>query len=165
MQLWKPQCPILQKLAASSVLRQRLILIRQQLLQPINEQECFIDPRLQKQLVKSCQSSLKSIEADLKNTNKLIDDLIQTDEQLKKIFSLVTSVPGIGYVTELIIATEEFNTINSPKKLACHAGVAPFEYRPGSSVRGKTRINEYARKRLKSLFHLAGRLEAAKTKC
>ena len=123
MQLWKPQRPILQKLAALSVLRQRLILIRQQLQQPINEQECFIDPRLQKQLVKSCQSSLKSIEADLKNTNKLIDDLIQTDEQLKKLFSLVTSVPGIGPVTatELIIATEEFNTINSPKKLAASA--------------------------------------------
>ena len=42
----------------------------------------------------------------------------------------------------------------------CHAGVAPFErfaarYLSVSSVRGKTRVNQHARKRLKSLFHLA----------
>lgn len=37
----------------------------------------------------------------------------------------------------------------------CHAGVAPFEHRSGSSVRGKTRVSHHARKRLKSLFHLA----------
>ncbi|WP_338874988.1 transposase [Spirosoma sp. SC4-14] len=29
-----------------------------------------------------------------------------------------------------------------------------MRYRSGSSVRGKTRVNEHARKRLKSLFHL-----------
>lgn len=31
---------------------------------------------------------------------------------------------------------------------------APVRYRSGSSVRGKTRVSEHARKRLKSLFHL-----------
>jgi transposase len=36
----------------------------------------------------------------------------------------------------------------------CHAGVAPFEYRSGSSVRGKTRVSQHARLRLKSVFHL-----------
>lgn len=156
MQLWSPQRLVLQKLAALSVLRQRLLLIRQQLQQPINEQERFINPLLQKQLVKSCQASIKAIDADLKSTDKRIHDLIQADEQLKKLFSLVTSVPGIGptTATELIIATEEFNTINNPKKLACHAGVAPFEYQSGSSVRGKTKVNQHARKRLKSLLHL-----------
>lgn len=32
-----------------------------------------------------------------------------------------------------------------------------MRYKSGSSVRGKTRVSEHARKRLKSLFHLAGR--------
>ncbi|WP_026260756.1 transposase, partial [Spirosoma luteum] len=41
-----------------------------------------------------------------------------------------------------------------PKKMACHAGVAPFEHRSGTSVRGKTQVSHQARKRLKSLFHL-----------
>lgn len=63
MQLWKPQRPILQKLAALSVKRPSSAInsIRQQLQQPINEQERFIDPRLQKQLVKSCRIGAPTI--------------------------------------------------------------------------------------------------------
>ena len=45
-------------------------------------------------------------------------------------------------------------TITDPKQMACHAGVAPFEYRSGTSIRGKTRVSHQARKRLKALFHL-----------
>ena len=68
----------------------------------------------------------------------------------------MVSVPGIGPViaTELLIATNEMQTINEPKKLACHAGIAPFEYRSGTSIRGKTRVSHQARKRLKSLIHM-----------
>lgn len=38
--------------------------------------------------------------------------------------------------------------------MACHAGVAPFNYQSGSSVRGRAGASQHARKRLKSLFHL-----------
>ena len=55
----------------------------------------------------------------------------------------------------MILATNEFKAIDDPKKLACHAGVAPFEHSSGSSVRGKTRVNHHARKLLKTLLHLA----------
>ncbi|WP_240543549.1 IS110 family transposase [Spirosoma foliorum] len=69
------------------------------------------------------------------------------------------SVPGIGpvIVTELLLATNEMQAINDPKKLACHARVAPFAYRSGSSIRGRTKVSYQARKRLKALIHLAGR--------
>lgn len=73
----------------------------------------------------------------------------------------------------MLVATDEFKAITDPKKLACHAGVAPFEYRSGSSrsadaVRGKTRVNQHrtggpARLRLKSLFHL-GAMSAIRMK-
>lgn len=99
---------------------------------------------------------MNAINADLKNADKQIRELIQADAYLKTLFDLVTSVPGVGEATatEVLIATEEFKSISDAKKLACHAGVAPFEYRSGSSVRGWTSVNQHARKRLKSLFHL-----------
>lgn len=102
------------------------------------------------------QASLKAINADLKNADRQIQELIQAEEHLRQLFDLVTSGPGVGgaTATEVIIATEEFKTISDPKKLACHAGIATFEYKSGSSVRGKTRVSQHARKRLKSLFHL-----------
>lgn len=156
LHLWQPPRPVLQKLAALSVLRQRLLLVHQQMQQPIKEQQRFIEPSLQRQLIKSCQASLNAIKIDLKNVDKQIMELIDADDHLKKLFHLVTSVPGVGgaTATEVLVATDEFKAIDDPKKLACHAGVAPFEYRSGSSVRGKTRVNEHARKRLKTLFHL-----------
>lgn len=165
MHLWQPPRPVLQRLAALSALRQRLILVRQQLQQPIREQQGFIDKALHKQLAKNCQASLEAIEADLAVADKQIDELIQQDGRLKELFKWITSVPGVGpaTATEVIVATDEFKTISDPKKLACHAGVAPFEYKSGSSVRGKTRVSQHARLRLKSLFHL-GAMSAIRMK-
>ena len=156
MCLWQPPRLVLQKLATLSALRQRLLRVRQQLQQPINEQQGFVSKSLQKQLSKDCQASLKAINADLARAEKQISEIIQSDDRLKELFGWITSVPGVGdaIAAEVLVATNEFKAINDPKKLACHAGVAPFEYRSGSSVRGKTRVSQHARLRLKSLFHL-----------
>lgn len=157
IRLWQPPRQVIQQLTALSTLRQRLLLVRQQLQQPLNEQQSFIDSSIQKQLLKSCQASLKAINADIEKVDKQIKELIQKDPHLKELFDFITSVPGMGAVTasEVIVATNEFNTISDPKKLACHAGVAPFSYQSGSSVRGKTGVSHHARKRLKSLLYLA----------
>ena len=165
MRLWQPPRPALQKLAALSSLRQRLLGVGQKIQQPLNEQSGFVDKVVHKQLARSCQATLKAINADLASAEKQISQLIQGDERLRELFDLVTSVPGIGAATaaELLVATDEFKAISSPKKLACHAGVAPFEHRSGTSVRGKTRVNQHARKRLKSLFH-PGAMSAVRVK-
>lgn len=165
MRLWQPPRLVLQKLAILSALRQRLLLVRQQLHQPITEQEGFVDGALQKQVSKTCQASLKAIDTDLKAANDQINGLIESDERLHELFKLITSVPGVGSTTatELLVTTNEFKAITEAKKLACHAGVAPFQYRSGTSVRGKTGVSQHARKRLKSLFHL-GAMSAIKMK-
>ncbi|MFD2572242.1 IS110 family transposase [Spirosoma soli] len=157
MRLWQPPRPVLQKLAALSALRQRLIGVRRQLEQPLAEQQTFWATSLHKQLSKTCQAALTAIRADLASVEMQIQTLIEQDERLKELFDWITSIPGLGSATatELLVATDEFNAINEPKKLACHAGVAPFEYRSGTSVRGRTSVSQHARKRLKSLFHLA----------
>ena len=145
-----------------SAARQRLISVYNQLAGPLAEQQSFVNPVLQKQLSKSCQASLAAIDKDRKAIDKAIDVLIEGDDQLKQLFALITSVPGIGAVTatEVVIATNELKNITDPKKMACHAGVAPFEYKSGTSVRGRPGVSQHrtgepARKRLKSLFYLA----------
>ena len=94
-----------------------------------------------------------------------IDTLIRDDNRLKELFNLIVSIPGVGAATatEILVATNELKTINDPKKMACHAGVALFEHRSGTSVRGKTQVSHQARKQLKSLFHL-GAMSAIRMK-
>ena len=109
---------------------------------PLTEQKRFGDKSLTAQLGQHCSSSLKALVNDLKGVEKAIKQLITDDLTLKSLFDLVTarrpgSIPGVGQVvaTELILASDEFKAIDDPKKLACHAGVAPFEHSSGSSVR------------------------------
>lgn len=157
MRLWEPPRAVVQQLAMLSATRLRLIEVYNQLAAPLAEQQGFINPALQKQLQKSCQASLKALEADRKAIDKAIEQHIKNDDRLNELFELITSVPGIGsaVATEVVIATNELKTITDPKKMACHAGVAPFNYQSGSSVRGRPGVSHHARKRLKSLFHLA----------
>ena len=157
LRLWHPPRPVMKKLAELTRLRQRLQGMISQLKVPLAEQKRFGEKSLMAQLGQHCTSSLKALVSDLKGVEKAIKQLIVDDPTLKSLFELVTSVPGVGQVvaTELILASDEFKAIDDPKKLACHAGVAPFEHSSGSSVRGKTRVNHQARKSLKTLLHLA----------
>lgn len=165
LRLWEPPRQVVQKLALLSAARQRLISVYNQLAGPLAEQQGFIDPALQKQLNKSCQASLTALEKDRKAVERAIDTLIKADPRLSQLFELVMSVPGIGTATatEIVITTNEMKAITDPKKMACHAGVAPFNYQSGSSVRGRPGVSQHARKRLKSLFHL-GAMAAIRAK-
>lgn len=156
MRLWQPPREIIQKLSFLSATRQRLNQAYNLLAVPVAEQETFISKTLQKTLKVNVKKSLAALKEEQEAVDHQIKELIQADTRLKELFDLMVSVPGVGPViaTELLIATNEMQTINEPKKLACHAGVAPFEYRSGSSIRGKTKVSHQARKRLKALIHL-----------
>lgn len=85
-------------------------------------------------MAKNCQTSLNAINTDLDQVEKQITQLIEQDQQRKDLFALITSVPGVGIATatEVILATDEFKAITDPKKLVCHAGVAPFDRAAGA---------------------------------
>ena len=165
MRLWEPPREIIQKLAFLSATRQRLNQAYNLLAVPVAEQETFISKSLQKTLKGNVKKSLMALQEEQKAVEQQIHQLTQADARLKELFDLMVSVPGIGPViaTELLITTNEMKTISDPKKLACHAGVAPFEYRSGTSVRGKTRVSHQARKRLKALIHM-GTMSAIQVK-
>lgn len=123
VRLWEPPRTVVQQLAMLSAARQRLITVYNQLAGPLAEQQNFINPVLQKQLLKSCQASLAALEKDRKAIDKAIDQLVEGDQQLKELFGLITSIPGIGPATapEVVIAPNELKSISDPKKMAASA--------------------------------------------
>ncbi|WP_177236768.1 transposase, partial [Spirosoma endophyticum] len=165
IRLWTPPREVIQKLAFLSATRQRLNQAYNLLAVPVTEQETFVNKALQKTLKGNVKKSLSALKEEQKAVEMQIHNLIQADARLKELFDLMVSIPGVGPViaTELLLATNEMQSINEPKKLACHAGVAPFEYRSGSSIRGKTKVSHQARKRLKALIHL-GTMSAIQVK-
>ena len=55
----------------------------------------------------------------------------------------------------MIVCSGEFTKMQAGKQFACYAGVVPFEYSSGSSVRGRPGVCHWASKKLKSYLHMA----------
>jgi transposase len=47
-----------------------------------------------------------------------------------------------------------FTAFDNWRQMACYAGVAPFEYTSGTSIRGKTKVNHLADKTMKSMLQM-----------
>lgn len=157
VRLWVPARAIVDKLKHLSALRDRLVQTRKKLVVPVEEFRQMGNDMMAKTLEKAMHKSIKGIEADIEGIEKQMKDIIDNDSQLKKIYALVTSVIGIGFVTavNLIVYTNEFKAINDARKLACYCGIAPFEHTSGSSIRGRSKVSHMANKKLKTNLHMA----------
>ncbi|WP_252589846.1 transposase, partial [Solitalea agri] len=99
---------------------------------------------------------MEQMKQETHRLDKQLQTVIQADETLKSRYELIVSVPGIGLQTAayILLYTVGMKRFESPRQFACYCGVAPFDYRSGSSIRGKTRVHYLANRKLKSLLHL-----------
>jgi transposase len=157
VRLWKPSNIVLDKIKNLTTLRERMVTTQKRLLVPIEELRNAGQAKMADFLYKSIKKSINAIDSDLKNIEAKIMDCLKEDTSLQHVFSLVTSVVGIGFVTaiNLIIYTQGFNVMCDSRKLACYCGVAPFPYQSGISIKGKTKVSHMANKKLKTYLHLA----------
>jgi transposase len=80
---------------------------------------------------------------------------IQKDQNLNHLFEMICSIKGVGPQTAyyMIVLTHGFSLFSEWRKFASYAGTAPFPYQSGTSIRGKTKVNHMANKKIKSLLH------------
>lgn len=157
VRLWKPSSEVLSKIKHLATLRDRMVQTEKRLLTPLQELRDAGEEKMADYLQKSIKKSINAIEADLKKIEVKIMECLKEDETLHHLFTLVTSVVGIGFVTaiNLIIHTNGFNIMCDSRKLACYCGVAPFPYQSGTSIKGRTKVSHMANKKLKTNLHLA----------
>jgi len=129
-----------------------------------NENKNFLPAEILKSVLAHNKKTVALLEQQLKAIEKLIQDIIDGNALLKEQSTLLQSVPGIGPQTciNLIAYTNAFSSFQNWRKFACYCGIAPFPYESGSRVRGKTKVNHIANKKLKSLLNLAA-LSAKRT--
>jgi transposase len=156
LRLWEPKRDIIQRLAHLTATRSRLVEAKKMLKTPLREHDGFSSKKIARENAVMCSHTLKAIAADLDRTDRAMEELIASDDELNRLFKLVTSVCGIGKVTatQILITTNEFKDISNPKKFACYAGVAPFTDDSGKIVK-KARVSHMANKKVKTLLHLS----------
>ena len=102
------------------------------------------------------RSTINQLHKNLKSIEDKMLAIIDSEDKLKQQYELTTSIPGIGRQTAIyiIIATKGFESFENWRQLACYAGVAPFPYQSGTSIRGRTKVHPLADKKLKSLLNM-----------
>ncbi|MFH1051815.1 MAG: IS110 family transposase [bacterium] len=156
IKLWQPKRAVINQIHELLTLRDRLTETENILQVPINEIKSIGDKSTATMVHSHCKKTLNAIQKDLSDVNDKLDDIVKNDQNVKRLYALSTSIPGIGRITtlKLICYTNEFNEYVNGKQLACYCGIAPFEHSSGSSVKGKTRVSNMANKQLKTVLHL-----------
>ena len=107
--------------------------------------------------IKLIRRRIKGLKADLEELEREIAQLIKADKRFYRIYKLLLSIPGIGKVNAwmLLAVTDGFARFATPRQLAAYSGVAPYEFRSGSSIRKRSKVSHRSNKQLKSLLHMA----------
>ena len=155
--LWKPKTKNIERLELLLSHRDRLVKNLISIGNTLKEETGFVDSKLHEELEEISRPVIDAIEASLAEFNRRIESILKEDIELSAQAKIVMSIPGFGNViaSKVIIATHGFTRLTDPRSLACYAGVAPFEHRSGTSIKGKTRVSHYANKDLKKMIHLA----------
>jgi transposase len=153
---WHPKRPVLNQLQLLIRLRERLVKAKVELSRFNQDASRFLSKQESRLVIAGAKQPLAAIERSIQETDAKIEKLIMSDDDLKRLTTMVTSVDGIGMVTcsAILVKTNEFKDFTEAKKFACTAGIAPFEHSSGSSIRGKTRVSHQAHKDLKKLLHM-----------
>jgi transposase len=157
MQQWTPPRQVILELQMLLTERKRLVKWKREIKASSKELVYFEKSPALKVAITINRQLLNTIETELSKIEKAIEQVVATDPLLAEQAKLLTSITGVGKVltSYLIVKTNEFKTLNDPRKIACYAGVVPFEHTSGTSLRGKNRLSGYADKQLKTLLHLS----------
>jgi len=104
----------------------------------------------QQQIITVLTRSIKKIEAE-------IQELIKSNLGLQRNYQLLKSIKGVGMIVAayMIAFTENFQKFKNARKFNCYAGLAPFAYESGTSIKGRSRVSHLANKHAKTLLNLA----------
>jgi len=121
-----------------------------------SENKDFVAKEVFNAVVSANKSMMNQLGKTLKSIEEKMHSIIASEDELNRQYRLVTSIPGIGMQTAiyLLIVTKGFDCFDNWRQLACYAGVAPFPYESGTSVKKRTQVHHFADKKLKSLLNL-----------
>lgn len=134
--------------------RDRLVKMKAAIKTAANELKAYSDKELHKFVCRDSSSHVKQLNVSISKIDKELQLAIDSSEELKRLFHLISSVKGIGLqiATNMLISTHGFTKFKSWRKFSCYCGLAPFEYSSGSSIRGKTRVSHLGNKRMKAMI-------------
>ena len=103
-------------------------------------------------------SLVREINKAIYKCDQKIKETIAADDELREIFDIITSMPGIGIqnATCLMVYTDNFQKFDmDSRKIACYYGIAPFGRQSGTSVNSRPKVSPFANRMIKALLSQA----------
>jgi transposase len=100
------------------------------------------------------KNQIKQNNGRIKQVEKNIKSIINSNPEVKKNFEIATSVKGIGLVIGafMLVTTNNFTGFENGRKYACYSGIAPFEYSSGSSIKAPSKVSSLGNRKIKALL-------------
>jgi transposase len=135
-------------------LREKLVKHRTGYQSTLKEQSRFLKKSENVLLFLIPKKLITELDKQVDKIEQEIDLILDDNPKLKNMYELIISIKGVGRQTalHLIVTTNGFLLFDNPRKLASYAGIAPFPYSSGTSIKGRTKVSNLANKKLKSLL-------------
>ena len=106
--------------------------------------------------LKRMESRIKFLNLQEKEIKRDLDKIVNNQATLKKEIEDVSTIPGVGRLTAIIVLAETngFELIRNKRQLTSYAGLDVKEKQSGTSVKGKPRISKKGNRYLRKAMHL-----------
>lgn len=131
--------------------RHRLVSTKKGLQVAATELRAFADPVVSRDVFNYSKRSVGHTKKTIDEVEKRILEVIRQDEELSRLYDLVTSVKGAGLIVAagLLVYTVAFTAFRTSRQFATYIGTAPFGVSSGSSLEIPAKVSHFAHKKIK----------------
>jgi transposase len=137
--------------------REFLLVDRKRYQSQLTDQRKYMAPGDFKHKSSRWKKVIKTIDEQINAIDAEIEALIEADPVLTRQKELLVSIDGIGerIAINMIAITGGFTRFQNARQFCCFAGLSPYKYDSGTSVRSKAKISKRANQTMKALLHLS----------
>lgn len=137
--------------------REFLLIDKKRYQTQITDQKKYMAPGDFKHKSSRWRKVIKAIDEQIVAIDAEIEGIIAADPVLTRQKELLVSIDGIGdrIAINMIAITAGFTRFKDARHFCSFAGLTPYKYDSGSSVRSKAKISKRANQTMKALLHLS----------
>lgn len=137
--------------------REFLLVDKKRYQSQINVQKRYMAPGDFKHKYARWKKVIKAINEQIKAIDAEIESIIAANPVLTRQKELLTNIDGVGdrIAINMIAITGGFTRFQNARQFCSFAGLTPYKYDSGTSVRSKAKISKRANQTMKALLHLA----------
>ena len=123
----------------------------------LSDQKRYMAPGDFKHKNSRWEKVIKSINEQIAAIDAEIEALIAADPVLTRQKELLVSIDGVGdrIAINMIAITGGFTRFQNARQFCSFAGLAPYKYDSGTSVRSKAKISKRSNQTMKALLHMS----------